>query len=749
MATTNIIILLTVIINIFLGFFVILKNKRDFRNIYLSLFIFSIALWSFSMVMLLVSSNVWWGRLTFSFTALAYIFYVMFLFFFLRKTIKVNKIVRNIFLIVGMVVVAISPTSLIEVDTIRRASPGAYGGIDIILGRAYLFVVLYYLSGLIYFVFLMVSGYLKSFGIYKSQMKYFFFGIIVFAVSSLITNLVLPFFNIFSFNNIGPVFSVVMIVSMVYAITRYRLMDIKTIIKKSSVFAILVIIIAALLVFLSSLLASMLGNYLPDSSHIISSIIVAVLIAIFFQPIRNFLEKITNKFLFSKGYNPSDVLGRINEITTSTIDLNILLKSAGDSLESTFHCSRVAFPLIDGVGKKGELRNYYQNGFDQKTLEVFVKDKVQYLPWYFADNREIKVIDELKARYDAGEYKPKSVELLMGLYDLNISLVVPLSAKEKLIGLILVGNKKSGDAYNSEDLRVINIIAGQLGIAIENARLYQEQKKFNVNLKAEVKKATAKLETANKELQRLDDAKSEFLSIASHQLRTPLTITKGYVSMMDEGSFGKVPKLIKENLKKIYIANERLLSLVENLLDISRIEAGRLEFDLKPIDLNEVVAGLVQDFSAKAKDKGLKLEFYPEPNAPKCVADGQKIKEVISNLIDNSVKYTPAGEIMVGTHTESQSLVFSCQDNGMGVEPEDLPRLFNKFVRGKGMMTVHTEGTGLGLYFARVVIENMGGRIWAESPGKNKGSKFSFSLPLADKSQAKKVKSATEEKIPA
>jgi signal transduction histidine kinase len=134
------------------------------------------------------------------------------------------------------------------------------------------------------------------------------------------------------------------------------------------------------------------------------------------------------------------------------------------------------------------------------------------------------------------------------------------------------------------------------------------------------------------------------------------------------------------------------------------------------------------------------LKFYPEPNLPKCAADPEKIKEVISNLIDNSVKYTPKGEISVGIHQESQSLVFTCQDTGLGIEPDDMPRLFNKFVRGKGMMTVHTEGTGLGLYFARVVIENMGGRIWAESSGKNKGSKFSFSLPLADKSAAKKVK---------
>ena len=259
-------------------------------------------------------------------------------------------------------------------------------------------------------------------------------------------------------------------------------------------------------------------------------------------------------------------------------------------------------------------------------------------------------------------------------------------------------------------------------------------------LTMQLQKIAKQLKTANKDLQRLDDAKSEFLSIASHQLRTPLTIIKGYISMMLEGNFGRVPKLLKTNLEKVSTAGERLLSLVESLLDISRIEAGRLEFDLKPTDLSEIVKSLAQDFQTKAGEKKVKLTFYNEGKIPSVTADAQKAKEVISNLIDNSVKYTPEGEIMLGLHQEGQSVVFSCQDTGMGIEPDDLPRLFNKFVRGKGMMQVHTEGTGLGLYFARVVIENMGGRIWAESPGKGQGSKFCFSLPLADKGRARKVK---------
>jgi signal transduction histidine kinase len=260
------------------------------------------------------------------------------------------------------------------------------------------------------------------------------------------------------------------------------------------------------------------------------------------------------------------------------------------------------------------------------------------------------------------------------------------------------------------------------------------------SLEKRVKQATGKLEATNKELQRLDDAKSEFLSIASHQLRTPTTIIKGYVSMIQEGSFGKVPKLIHENLDKVTVAVERLLNLIENLLDISRIEAGRLEFDIQPVDLSEIAKELLEEFMPKAVAKKLKFSIAVPKNFPQTMTDREKIKEVASNLVDNAIKYTEKGEVIIDLHQEGASVVFSIIDSGAGVAPNDVGRLFNKFVRGENVTSAHPEGTGLGLYFARVVVENLGGRIWAESAGKGKGSKFCFSLLLANKKQASKIK---------
>lgn len=272
---------------------------------------------------------------------------------------------------------------------------------------------------------------------------------------------------------------------------------------------------------------------------------------------------------------------------------------------------------------------------------------------------------------------------------------------------------------------------------LQEVRRREEMETLNKKLN----QATKELSKANQELKRLDESKSEFLSISSHQLRTPLTIIKGYSSMLMEGNFGKLSKPVKDSVSKIFISTERLIGLVESLLNISRIEAGRIDFTIESVDLTAITKSMVNDFQEKAKARKLKLAFQSKEKMPKVLADAQKIKDVVSNLLDNAIKYTKKGEIMVGLHQEGQSVVFTSQDTGIGLDVDDIGRLFNKFTRGKDSSKVNTEGTGLGLYYARVLVENMGGRIWVESPGKDKGSKFSFSLPLADKKQAKKISS--------
>jgi signal transduction histidine kinase len=254
-----------------------------------------------------------------------------------------------------------------------------------------------------------------------------------------------------------------------------------------------------------------------------------------------------------------------------------------------------------------------------------------------------------------------------------------------------------------------------------------------VERKEELQMISDSLASANERLRRLDNAKSEFISIASHQLRTPITAIKGYVSLVLEGSYGKVNAEVQDVLEKVYRVQTQLSQLVEDLLNVSRIEAGRIQYQYAPTRLEMIITDLVDMFSITARDKGIALRMHLSKKAlPELTIDANKIKETISNLIDNAVKYTPQGGevkvILEGDEARRVARVI-VEDNGVGISPEDKSRLFEKFVRSKETTQMVTSGTGLGLYVGKNFVEAHGGRIWAESEGSGMGARFIVELP--------------------
>lgn len=264
-----------------------------------------------------------------------------------------------------------------------------------------------------------------------------------------------------------------------------------------------------------------------------------------------------------------------------------------------------------------------------------------------------------------------------------------------------------------------------------------------IRQKEELAKLSEQLEDANEQLKRLDETKSEFVSIASHQLRTPLTVIKGYISMLEEGSFGKIPVKQQSPLEKIFESSNRLIELVENLLSVSRIESGRMKYNFEPTQFEDLAASVVEEMKPAADKKKLKLTYVaPSAPLPKINIDAEKLRQVMMNLVDNAVKYSKEGWVRVETKLDDgknnsnvtkPSIVFAVTDSGLGVRLEDQKRLFQKFIRGQGSALVHTQGTGLGLYVGRIMVEAHNGNIWVESQGEGKGSTFAFSIPLPPK----------------
>ena len=280
-------------------------------------------------------------------------------------------------------------------------------------------------------------------------------------------------------------------------------------------------------------------------------------------------------------------------------------------------------------------------------------------------------------------------------------------------------------------------LVGGFGIFLIRSIKAEAQRKEELQLMSD------KLAESNDKLRKLDNAKSEFISIASHQLRTPLTAIKGFISLLNEGTYGNLDPKQAEVLKKVYISNERLIALVEDLLNISRIESGRMEFKFDSCQLTDLCQELVDTFTFKAKDADLYLDFKaPENVLPEVFIDRAKVREVLSNLIDNAIKYTPRGGVSVRLERvfaqdskienigEKGSVKVIVADTGIGVPAEEIPYLFSKFSRGKDVSRLNVGGTGLGLYVGRSMMEANGGKIWIESDGANKGSRFIIEVPV-------------------
>lgn len=279
----------------------------------------------------------------------------------------------------------------------------------------------------------------------------------------------------------------------------------------------------------------------------------------------------------------------------------------------------------------------------------------------------------------------------------------------------------------------VNLILIQISMIILLGVGYMLVKsvKLEVQRKEELQSLSDKLEQANVQLKKLDKAKSEFISIASHQLRTPLTSIKGYVSLIVEGTYGKVDPKIKDALSKVYMSNERLIQLVENLLNISRIESGRIEYTYDAWQVEKIINELADNFifAAKKKQLYLRLDLPKEP-LPTVRIDGAKVKEVISNMIDNAIKYTPTGGVTVSAEKSDDGVRIIVADTGIGVPKDEVSYVFSKFSRGKDTSRLQASGTGLGMYVGKSLIEAQNGKIWVESEGDGKGSRFIVELPL-------------------
>lgn len=296
--------------------------------------------------------------------------------------------------------------------------------------------------------------------------------------------------------------------------------------------------------------------------------------------------------------------------------------------------------------------------------------------------------------------------------------ICPLKSVSGSLGLLILGLPQAKENVSDYHHNLAGRLAGTISIAIENNLLYQE-----------IQEATARLQVQNRRLKELDQTKDEFISMASHQLRTPLTTIKGYLSMILDGDVGKVKNQERELIQQAFDSAQRMVYLIADLLNVSRLQTGKFVIENKPTDLAGVVEGEIAQLKKQAANRKIELTYQKPARFPLLNLDETKIRQVIMNFLDNALYYTPAGgSVVAELRAADDSLAFSVTDTGVGVPKEVQHHLFSKFYRADNARKMRPDGTGLGLYMAKKVIVAQGGAIIFKST-EGQGSTFGFSFP--------------------
>lgn len=436
-----------------------------------------------------------------------------------------------------------------------------------------------------------------------------------------------------------------------------------------------------------------------------------------------------------------EALWRLEKIILDTLDFKEVVQKICDSLLSELGYLNLGYRIIV-LTLVDERKKTLKRISLSQTPEAARAQAVSKIPFHDIeiplsadDNLLIRTIDEKipqSTHWWPDLFRPilKDEDAVVNQRAAGIktSLVFPIIVREKAIGALIFSMIKDESEVSEDERDLIKGFSDVVGLAVQNARLYTSLE--------ETKK---KLEVANIQLKKLDLLKDEFVSVASHELRTPMTAIKSFLWMALNKQKDNMTKDLKRYLDHAYVSTERLINLVNDMLNISRIDSGRIALKLSEVNLVSFASDICEELAPKVSEKNINLTSI-KVDMPKILCDADKIHEVFINFIGNSLKFTPdGGKIWINFRQDGDMVVVEINDNGGGISKEDLSKLFTKFGRldNSYVKVAETAGTGLGLYITKALVELHKGKVWAESEGLGRGAKFSFSLPFVGSKTAK------------
>lgn len=437
------------------------------------------------------------------------------------------------------------------------------------------------------------------------------------------------------------------------------------------------------------------------------------------------------------------VLRKIYEIINTTLGVKETAQKISDTIISELKFQKIFIALVDK--QESSLKSLAASVSSEINQEIFEKYNKPFknfnVPLADINNLCAKSINTKHHRLTNTLFdiltptiSEEEAEVIERKLNIRTSIVYPIIFAGEVLGVFTISFAKHVGGLSRAERETLHELIEVIGIAIKQAQIYADLKDANIRLRE------------------LDKLKDEFVSLASHELRTPMTAIKSYLWMALAGKGGPLVEKQKFYLQRAYNSTTRLINLVNDMLNVSRIESGRITLKKQSIDLVGLIEDIIAEVKPRADELGIRIKFDsgaknftplevpetppPDSSRPQVFVDPDKIKEVLINLVGNSLKFTPKdGTITISYEKQNSMIKTVIKDTGVGIAPEDMLKLFQKFGIVEGAYIARQnvfQGTGLGLYISKSIIEMHGGKIEVFSDGKNKGATFSFTLPTAD-----------------
>lgn len=704
-------VLFVAFLNLFLGIAVLLRNTKKPVNRIFAVLAFVFFVWSSSLFFYefpLIINSLFWIKITYTMVA-SYISLVL-LFSFVFPIFSSRRL-RLLGIVTGVAYVTSSIwliffTKFWVVDVVVDAMRGK----QTILGPLYNLWI--GLAWLITF-WAVINFFLKSrlvTGTQRIQMHYFWIGFVLFGIFVNIPDVIIPaIWNDTRYFFISAITNLFFSATMAYTILKHRFMDVRLVVARSIAYFLLIITLGFIYAAGLFLISSLFTKEVTTTSDLIASTALALLIAFTFQPVRTFWEKATNKIFYKNHYDTGEILYALTQTMASSLELSALIQNALAILREHLHISQAVVYVLD------EGKIYLRESSPKKSSNFHL---------------EKQDLEKLHKEYKLLVFEELAEDNIKEIFRQHqIAIFLPLYVKQQTVGFLVLGEKSSGNIYYEQDLMVLQIFAPEFAIALQNAQSYEEIKDFNKTLQEEIKKATLDLQQANTKLKELDQLKDEFISIASHELRSPASVAKNYLWMVLNDK-NKLPTETASQLEHSYGAVERLITLINDMLDVSRIETGQIKINPTSFNLNQLVLKIKDEMSLKAQTKQIEIAVSSKNNYT-VKADRDRVFQILTNLVDNAIKFTSkGGKVNINTQKMKEKIAILVSDTGIGIKDKDMPRLFTKFGRLNTSLSSVPEipGTGLGLYISKKLTELMGGSLRVTSVF-GKGSVFIVLLP--------------------